>query len=291
MVLSNKAGFSGVTTFVDFNGTLTPSQKAILTAENRSFRYGDGLFETIRVSNGQILLKEYHFERLLKGVKLLQFNPLPGFTREMLADRILELCRKNGHIAGARVRLVVYRGDGGLYELENNIPHYLIQSWELPAEKKQQEAEGWKITVFSEGRKACDVFSHLKSNNFLLYALAAIYAQKEQANDSLVLNSHGRIADTTIANLFYIKNGRIITPPLSEGCVAGVMRRFLAESIQKEGIYPLEEKEVTIGDLEGADEVFLTNAIRGIIRVSSFGEVKYTRELTDALCRRFTPDY
>lgn len=288
-------------TFVNFNGTLIPSDRTIFTADNRSFRYGDGLFETIKVRNGQILLEDFHFERLLDGITLLQFGLLPGFTREMLAARILELCQKNRHTAGARVRLVVFRGDGGLYDLENNIPHYLIQSWALPAEANRRLASSpltsspdagaadFSIIVFPQGRKACDAFSHLKSNNFLIYALAALYAQKQQVNDSLVLNSYGRIADSTIANLFYIKKGKIRTPPLSEGCVAGVMRRFLTGMVQKDGIFDLEEKETTIEDLEGADEVFLTNAIRGIIRVSSFGKIKYSHQLTDTLCKKLSP--
>jgi branched-chain amino acid aminotransferase len=271
--------------FINFNGEIIRPDKAVLTADNRSFRYGDGLFETIKVCKGRILLDQYHFDRLMAGVSLLQFQPPSSFTAKDLSGQILELCSKNGHTGHARVRLVVFRGNGGLHEPSDHLPNYIIQTWALAGQKDMLPAKagGWAIDVFPDGRKSCDSLSNLKSNNYLIYVLAALYARKMQVDDCLVLNHHGRIADSTIANLFYCKNGKIYTPPLSEGGVAGVMRRFLMETIPGEG-FQLAEKETTLADLESADEVFLTNALQGIRWVRSFRGISYTHQLTTAIC-------
>lgn len=260
--------------FINFNGEILPSSTAILTADNRSFRYGDGLFETIKVLEGRILLENFHFERLLAGVRLLQFDLPPSFTAEKLADRVLELCQMNGHESLARVRLVVFRGNGGLYDPVDHFPNFIIQSWSLAPRSSELNKDGLVIDVFPNGRKSCDSFANLKSNNYLLYAMAALYARQYQLDDCLVLNNYDRIADSTIANLFYCKQGLIYTPPLTEGCVAGVMRRRLIETLPNAG-FPVLEKETTREDLENAEEVFLTNALKGIKWVKSIGAVTY----------------
>jgi len=274
-----------VSHFIYFNGAFLPSGEAILSADNPGFRYGDGLFETMRAMNGRLILGDLHFERLLAGLRLLQFIPTPSLTAEKFSVAIRELCEKNGHSGYARVRLVVFRGD------EEGRPETIIQSapleaWGNPEEAPQQgQGEGLVIDLFPGGRKSCDVFSHLKSNNYLLYSMAARYARQEGLGDCLVLNSNGRVADSSISNVFYCRDGRIYTPPLSEGCVAGVMRRFVISLAIGAGL-PVEEKETTPEDLEEAEEVFLTNAIRGIRPVGRFRRTVYPGgEMTLALHR------
>ncbi len=265
---------------INFNGRIIPSGQPVLTADNRGFRYGDGIFETMAVKDGRIRLGRYHFERLMSGAALLQFTTTPLFTPEILTTEVLELCRMNGHSASGRVRLVVFRGDGGFADADAGLfPNYIIQSWPLAPENDAFNEKAWSIDLFPEGRKSCDPFSNLKSNNYLLYTLAALYAQKNGLDDSLVLNSQGRIADSSIANLFYLKGNCIYTPALSEGCVAGVMRRYLVESLPAAG-FAVREKETTIEDLESAEEVFLTNALKGIRWVGRWGHVTWGSVLT-----------
>ena len=263
--------------FINYNGALLPSDQAVLTAGNRGFRYGDGLFETMLVRRGGVRLGRYHFERLASGMRLLRFGPL--FSPDILERQILELCAVNGGGSGeCRVRLVVFRGDGGLLDPPDLVPQYIIQALPLPSGPGGWNEEGLVIDIFPEGRKSCDHFSRLKSNNFLLYAQAAIYAREQGVDDCLVLNGHERIADSTIANVFYIRDGVIYTPPLSEGGVAGVMRRHLLEVLPEAG-YTVHERPVLVEDLLGADEVLLTNAVRGISGVRSFRGVSYTCRL------------
>lgn len=265
--------------FINFNGTILRSGTPVLTADNRGFRYGDGVFETMLVRDGRIRLGAFHFERLLSGLRYLQFTPSAAFTEAGLAGQVEELCRQNGHTL-ARVRLTAFRGDGGLGDGVEAAPSYIIQSWEV--EVMQEEVT---LDVFEGGRKACDPLSNLKSANYLVYVLATLYAGKQGLSDCLVLNSRDRVADSTIANVFYIKNGQLYTPPLSEGCVAGVMRRYLLETLPGAG-WAVAEKETTVRDLETADEIFLTNAIRGIRPVRSFRGMVLASSLTEIVHKK-----
>ena len=244
-------------------------------------RYGDGLFETIRIKDGRIVLADLHFERLLSGARLLQFEPFPLLSPEKLSGEILELCMKNGHSGAARVRLAVFRGEMGQ---EDAFPNYIIQSWALGAAGSQPDMPGLALGVFPKGRKACDVFANLKSNNYLIYSMAAMHARQHGWDDCLVLNSLGRIADSSIANLFYVKGDAIYTPPLSEGCVAGVMRRWLIGSLPAAG-FRVEEKPVAPEDLLLAEEIFLSTAIRGVRWVSSFAGTVYGNQTAQAVYR------
>jgi len=287
--------------FLNFNGTILPSGEPLLRAGNRGFRYGDGLFETMRFQGGRIQLGDYHFERLLTGLRLLQFRIYTDTQKKFIRE-IKALCEKNGHGtatpgtiatpgAGARVRLTVFRGEEGPGDPDGATANYIIETSPLEAWSQELPWDGLTIGLFPGARKACDAFSALKSNNYLVYSMAALYARGQGWDDSLVLNSFGRIADSSIANLFYCRDGKVYTPPLSEGCVAGVMRRSLIARAAAAG-FTLEEKETTVEDLEAAEEVFLTNAIRGIRPVSRFHRMIYTgRELTGALHRLLlTPD-
>jgi branched-chain amino acid aminotransferase len=267
---------------MNFDGTVLPAGQSILTADNRGFRYGDGLFETMLVGVGRIRLWPYHFERLLSGMQLLRFESTASFTAA-IERQILELCAVNnnggaGEAAYSRVRLTVFRGDGSLTDAIDTFPHYIIQSSHWPPGPTGWNTDGLVIDIFADGRKACDAYATLKSNNYLLYSLAAMYGRQQGLDDCLVLNTHERLADSTIANLFYIKDQRLYTPPLSEGCVAGVMRRYLLEALPRAG-YSVQEQPVSPEELAGADEVFLTNALRGIRWVRSFRGITYGNQL------------
>jgi len=276
-------GLSSSSNYINYNGVLYPADRPLVTADNRGFRYGDGIFETLYVREGGIRLSDYHFERLVAGMGVLDMEVPVGFV-EKLEREVMALCEVNGGLVRgpARVRLVVFRGESSFLGPVDRVGHYIIQAWPIEGGKG---GEGIRLGVFPGGRKACDVLANLKSNNYLLYILAAQYARKQGLDDCLVLNSRERLADSTIANLFYIRDSVFYTPPLSEGGVAGVMRRHLLEALPGAG-YTVLEQPVTIGDLMEADEVFLTNAIRGIVPVGSFGGKEFGGGLTRVVGER-----
>jgi len=247
--------------------------------DNRAFRYGEGLFETMRMQGGKIPLFDLHWQRLTNDLPKLYFNLPLHFTQDYLIEQIERLCRKNKLTEAARVRLTIFKGEGGIWEEPSSSFNWLLQCWSLPKTKPELNVNGLDIGVFEAGRKACDQFSNIKSNNYLIYALAAQYAKSNHWNEAIVLNQHNRICDTTIANIFFIKNNSFYTPSLSEGCVNGVMRTYLIDQLRKQN-RAITEGAFSVSDLLEADEVFLTNAVQGLRWVKSFGMRTYTCQRT-----------
>ena len=256
------------------NGKITKEENAAIPVNNRSFRYGDGCFETMKVVNGTILLAEFHFERLFHALEKLQFNCPPLFTAAFLSTQIDTLLKKNQHEKMARLRLTVFRGEGGLYDAVNMSPNWLLQSWPLNPETSILNSNGLVTGIYRGGFKAADPLANIKHNNYLLYAMAALHAKAQHWNDALVLNHTGHVADATIANVYIIKNDTIITPPLTEGPVNGVMRRWLLHQLPLHG-FAVQERALTENDVLGADEIFLSNAIYGVKWVQQVGEAMF----------------
>ncbi|HTB99960.1 MAG TPA: aminotransferase class IV, partial [Ferruginibacter sp.] len=137
-------------------------------------------------------------------------------------------------------------------------------------------------------KKTYDILSNLKHNNYLPYVMGALHAKKEKWNDAIILNSANRICDTTIANIFIIKDEIIYTPPLTEACVAGVMRNYIVRNSKSSG-FELIEKELTQEDVLNADEVFITNTIRNIQWVQSINNTTYNNTIIKKICIALLP--
>ena len=269
-----------------YNENLFKTGKAVISADNRSFRHGDGFFETMKMIKGNIVLKDYHFDRLFSSLQLLKFERPVHFTAAYLSEQIKKLAAKNGHQKLVRVRLTIFRSDGSLYDYENNIPNYIIQTWPLNASALAFNIKGLETGIYKKARKTCDNFSHIKTNNFLPYAMGALWAKQNKLDDAIILNNYDRVADATIANIFLVKDGKIQTPALGEGCISGVMRRFLIECIKKENI-PFEETAISTDTLLEANELFITNAVQGIKWISRCENNHYQSQLAGYLYNRF----
>lgn len=265
---------------VCINGKYAAADGPVLPANNKSFRYGDGLFETMKVYRGQILLFALHTQRLFESLALLQYKIPVHFTAEKIETEILALCRKNNCEQLARVRLSIWRGNGGLYE-ESSL-EYLIECWPLPATLNQLNENGLIIGVYPDAKKSVDKFANIKSANFLPYVMAAHFAKENKWNDCLLLNHHDRIADSTIANLFLVKDNIISTPALPEGCVNGTMRKYLLQQLPQQG-FTIRETTISLKDLEEAGEVFLTNAVHCLRWVERYGDKTYTKITTKVI--------
>ena len=265
--------------FFNYNGKINSEGTSIISADNRGLRYGDGLFETLKFQNGLLILADEHFERLWKGLQVLQFEIPKNFTTGILKEEILSLVKKNGNGNPARIRLTIFRSCGGLYDARDHLPNYIIEALPLSADTGKWNSNGVILGLYNDVRKSCDILSNLKHNNYLPSVMAALYAQKEKWNDAIILNSYNRICESTIANIFLIKDEIIYTPGLSEGCVAGIMRNFLINNIFSSG-FKLIEKQITIEELLNADEIFLTNSIYNMRWVQQVDDKKYTSDLS-----------
>ena len=272
--------------YFNYNGNIYKNDTTVISVNSRGLRFGDGLFETLKSRNNKLQFAGDHFARLWKGMNLLQFKIPVHLTADYLQREVLELLNKNGHDNMARIRLTVFRDDGGLYDEINHIPNYLIQTWALPEDAGKWNTNGLLLGVYDDVKKSCDILSNLKHNNFLPYVMAVLYAKKQKWNDTVLLNNHGRICDTTIANIFLIKGDVIYTPSLDEGCIAGVMRKNLLAQFVKSKL-KVVEGEITIEDLLNADEVFLSNSIYNIRWVQHIGDKQYAHNITQKIYTSF----
>lgn len=266
--------------YFNFNGKVFEENTAIIGPDNRGLRYGDGLFETIKYKNNELILADEHFARLWKGMLLLKFDIPKLFTTEIIQQQILQLLQKNKQTA-ARIRLSVIRGNGGLYDAKNNNPLHIIQSWPLADDHITLNENGLQLCIYTDAKKAMDSFANIKHNNYLPYLMGALFAKEQQCNDAVILNDQGRVCDSTIANIFIIKNETIYTPSLSEACVSGVMRKFIIQNLPAIG-YKIIETEINREFLLDADEVFLSNSIYNIRWVAAIDKTTYS----NTICRK-----
>ena len=255
------------------NGKFFRDDEPSIHPDNRNYRYGDGLFETIRCANGSFPLWDLHMDRLFSGLHTLKIETPRLFTPALLAQQAHQLIQKN-NLSNARIRISVSRGEGGILEPVTPAPQYSIQSWELDEPMPRFNQNGLRLGIYREAEKSPDALANLKSNNYLLYVMAAIHARENKLNDALVLNTHQRIADSSIANICWVNNGMIHTTPASEGPVSGVMLRWLRTRIA------ITDQPLDMDTLRAADEVFLTNAVRGVQWVTEIDDISFHENST-----------
>jgi len=272
--------------FINFNGKIIPANTPILQAGNRGMRFGDGLFETLKFKNGQLILLDEHLARLWNGMFQLKFEVPRLFNPDRLEKEILALIQKN-KLNSARIRITVFRSNGGLYDPENLHPQYLIEALPLPENNGQWNDNGLHVCLFHEIKKSVDALSRLKHNNFLPYVMGAFFAKENKCNDAILLNSNGHIADSTIANVFVIKDNTIHTPPLTDGCIEGIMRKTVMQTLKQMHL-PMIEASITPQFLMEADEVFLTNSIYNLRWVSMIDNRHLSNQHTQKIFRTLT---
>ncbi len=268
--------------FLSFNGKIVRRDDFTISPQNRAFRYGDGVFESIRIHGGIALWEDLHFIRLQKATRTLHLKMLPGWSAKSLNTYLNELYNVNHQQdKAARFRLSLFRNDGGLYTPHTNNASLLIESEPLDHDAFTLNAIGLTIGVYDEIRKSFNALSSLKSINAQIYVLACIQKRNQGLGDMLLLNDQGMIAEASSSNVFIVKKGQLFTPALSQACVEGVMRGVLMELAGDIGIR-VNETSIAINDLKDADEVLLTNAVQGVRWVSQFNGKKYQNKMATA---------
>jgi branched-chain amino acid aminotransferase len=270
--------------YFSYNGKIYPEGTPVIGPDNRGLRFGDGLFETMKFEKDRIILFEEHMDRFWNGLEKLAFELPVLLTRSSIQRQVTDLLKKNNQ-ASARIRLTAVRGDGGLYDPVNYHPNIIIQSWPLQRDPGLN-VNGLQLCIYRDALKTCDRFSNLKHNNYLCYLMGALYAKQNKCNDAVILNQHLRVCDSTIANIFIIKDKLLYTPPLAEGCVGGVMRQFLLQQLPLLG-FSIQEESMTEEGLMNADEIFLSNSIYNIRSVAFVNDKSYnslqTQKIYDVL--------
>lgn len=242
-----------MSSIICFNGQFLERDAWNMGPENRSFLYGDGLFESVRFQDGTLIYIDdksgaFSKRHVHSRARYNVFNPL------QICDLMLELCKQN-ELVDARIRLTVFRDAGGFYKPSSDNCSYLITAEAInPVLIKNKK--GARLGLYSEIRKPINSLSGIKSSNGLLYVLAARYARENNWDDSIILNEHGRICESSNSNIFLVlPNKRILTPPISEGILPGVMRKNLIKWL-RENEYQVDEAIVLTDDFYRAEEVF-----------------------------------
>lgn len=267
--------------FVLINGEFFETSSPYLK-ENRSFMYGDGLFESIRVINGIPFNLENHILRMLEGAKILGIDTPPHYTTDYFFTQIKHLLEKNSIKAGGRVRLSVFRNDGGYYKATNNSSSYLITADLLPHNLYKMNEEGLLIDVYDSINKHKNILSNFKTSNALHSIMAGNYANNNKLDDCFIVNSKRHIIEAISSNIFLVSNGVLYTPPLADGCIGGTMRMHVI-NIALKNRYKVYETSLLPQNLMVADEIFLTNAIQGIQWVGGYKSKRYFNNISKEL--------
>ncbi|GHA33037.1 aminotransferase class IV [Salinimicrobium marinum] len=269
---------------INLNGQTVAPNDAHLSVTNRGFAYGDAVFETIRVVNSKIMFWEDHYFRLMASMRIMRMEIPGNFSPEFLEEEITGLLKANGlENSPARIRFSVYREEGGFYSPETYHIGYFITAEELPSPFYLLKDDFYEIELFKDHYVNSGLLSTLKTNNKALNVLGSIFAKENGYQNCLILNENKSVVEALNGNLFLVKGKTIKTPPLTDGCLKGILRGKLIEIIKTLPDYTLIEESISPFELQKADELFITNVIVGIQPVNKYRKKEFRTELTKEL--------
>lgn len=269
---------------IHLNGELVEEKSAKLSILNRGFQYGDALFESIRVINNQIMFWETHYFRLMSSMRILRMEIPDFFSPEKLADLIHDLVEANNYQSQAvKVKINVYRDGKGLYLPDSKHVGYIISASPIASPFFIKSNSYCEVELFKDHYLNSGLLSTLKTNNKLTQILASIFAKENGYDNCLMLNENKSVVEATNGNLFLLKNNKLKTPPLSDGCLNGIIRKQLVEIVGELDEYEIEEASISPFELQKADELFYTNAIQGIVSINKYRKKEFNTEFSTQL--------
>ena len=261
---------------INHNGSLKPRNDFKLSPDNRAFKYGDGIFDTLKFEDDTICFLEDHYFRLMSSMRMLRMRIPMNFTLDYYENQIRITLEANDLKNTARIRVNVFRQDGGLYAPLTNEINFLIETNSLPA----ATASSIEIELFKDFPIASGLLSTIKTNNRVVNVLGSIYASENDYQNCILINEKKELVEALNANVFLIRGNEILTPSLETGCINGIIRKKVIELLKKQEKFKLLEHSISPFDLLKVDEVFLTNSIQEIQSVNRYRKKKYTTEKT-----------
>jgi branched-chain amino acid aminotransferase len=258
---------------VNFNGTLS-KETTILSTENRGVKYGDSLFETLRVVADKILFWEDHYFRLMESMRILRMEIPMNFTMEFLEEEVLNTLKAND-LTSARVRITIYRGNGGLYLPNSNQIEYVITANPLNSPFYLLSEAACEVDLYKDFYINKGLLSTLKTNNKIINVLGSIYAKENDLHNCLLVNEDKSVVEALNGNIFLVKGNVIKTPPITDGCLKGILRKQLIEILEKTEAYELKEESISPFEIQKADEFFITNVIQGIVPITKYRKKQF----------------
>ncbi len=260
---------------VNYNGNIQENSNFSIES-NRGFLYGDAIFETIKVLDNKVLFLEDHYFRLMASMRICRMEIPMNFTMEFFEEQILKLTNSLEKSNSFRVRFSVFRNSDGFYTPISNEIEFIIVAVSSENTVYTIEKSHYEVELYKDFFIPKQLLSTLKTNNKMLQITGSIFAKENGYDNCLVLNDEKNVVEALQSNLFMKTGNVVVTPPISDGCLNGIMRKQVIEILSKmEGI---EVKETSISpfDLQKADELFLTNVIKGIQPVTKYRKKEYT---------------
>lgn len=278
LVQNKQTGFF----MINYNGEVLSSD-ATLSNTNRAFLYGDGVFETLKIVNSKILFWEDHYFRLMASMRIVRMQIPDNFTLEFLEEQILNLTVANNSTDSARVRFTVFRNDGGYYLPSTRTISYLIQASTLDSKWYSFSDATYEVDLYKDFFVSKQLLSTIKTTNKMIHVTGSIFASENDLQNCLLLNNEKNVVEALNGNLFMLMGNKLITPPIEEGCLNGILRKQLLQLAKKIENIEVVEEAISPFDLQKADELFITNVIVGIQPITKYRKKEYKTDLAQEL--------
>lgn len=267
---------------INYNGELLDSQTQ-LSNTNRGFLYGDGVFETLKIVNNKILFFEDHYFRLMASMRIVRMQIPANFTPEFLEAQILELAQANSIENSARIRFTVFRNDGGFYLPNTRQVSYLIQSYKIENQMYTTTFPECDVDLYKDFFIAKQLLSTIKTTNKMINITGSIFADENNYQNCLLLNNEKNIVEALNGNIFMLTGKTLITPPIADGCLNGILRKQVLNLAKTNPEFVFLEQSVSPFDLQKADELFVTNVISGIQPITKYRKKEYKTDFASVL--------
>lgn len=270
---------------INFNGSLLPQDANILT-QNRAFLYGDAVFETVKIVNSKILFLEDHYFRLMASMRVIRMEIPMNFTMEYLEEQILVLAKAKNVDTSSRARITVYRNDGGYYLPQTNEVSYLITAESLENGLYSIDSSEYVVDLYTDFYVARQLLSSIKTTNKIINITGSIFAKENGLDNCLLLNDTKNVIEALQGNLFMLKGNTLITPPVAEGCLNGVMRKQILTLARKIENLEVLEEAISPFELQKSDELFITNVIKGIQPITKYRKKEFSTNMSNVLLQK-----
>ena len=269
---------------INYNGQLYSSE-TILSNSNRGFLYGDAVFETVKIVNNKVLFLEDHYFRLMSAMRIVRMEIPMNFTMEYFEEQILILVNTLNYSQSARARITVFREDGGNYLPETNTVSYLISASKLQSEHYSIVNNQYEVDLYKDYYVAKHLLSSIKTTNKIINVTASIFAKENGLDNCLLINENKNIIEALQGNLFMLVDNKLITPPVSEGCLNGIMRKQIINIVKKMPNMVVAEEPISPFELQKASELFITNVIKGIQPITRYRKTEYKTDFANKLLK------
>jgi branched-chain amino acid aminotransferase len=262
---------------INFNGTIAFEDSSL--NQNRAFLYGDGVFETVKILHSKILFLEDHYFRLMSSMRVVRMEIPMNFTLEYFEEQILSLAKANNKLTSSRARITVFRNNGGYYLPQTNSVSFLVTVENLDNRTYIINQNPYRVDLFTDFYVTKHLLSSIKTTNKMINVTASIFASENGYDNCLLVNENKNVVEALQGNLFMLIGNKLITPPISEGCLNGVMRKQILSLASKLEKIEVSEEVISPFDLQKADELFITNVIKGIQPITHYRKKAYRNDL------------